>query len=204
MAGTEGDPRCSMQAAFRRSAEKFASRPAVGLPGRMQSFAQTYDRTLRLASALEMLDARSQTRVAILASNGPWYFELHFAAAEAGFVGVPVNARFTLSEQHRYLGRVNPEILLVTTEYAARGRELQTLVPSIHHLIGIGAGHGLPLDYELLLAKADPNEHPLRDVDELAMISATSGTSGRAEGRRTHSAHDSVGVRTVDRAFRGR
>lgn len=168
-----------MQAAFRRSAEKFASHPAVGLPGRMQSFAQTYDRTLRLASALEMLDARPQTRVAILASNGPWYFELHFAAAEAGFVGVPVNARFTLSEQHRYLGRVNPEILLVTTEYAARGRDLQTLVPSIHHLIGIGAGHGLPLDYELLLAKADPNEHPLRDVDELAMISATSGTSGQ-------------------------
>jgi acyl-CoA synthetase (AMP-forming)/AMP-acid ligase II len=168
-----------MQGAFRRATEKFASRPAVGLPGRMQSFAQTYDRTLRLSSALESLDARSQTRVAILASNGPWYFELHFAAAEAGFVEVPVNARFTLSEQHRYLRRVKPEILLVTNEYAARGRELQTLVPSIRHLIGIGTGHGLPLDYERMLAKADPTEHPLRDVDELAMISATSGTSGQ-------------------------
>src|SRR4029453_7250314 len=96
-------------------------------------------------------------------------------------VEVPVNGRFTLSEQRKYLTRVDPEILLVTPEYVVRAEELQTLVPSIRHVIGIGAGHGLTLDYDTLLERADPSEPPLRDVDELLVISATSGTSGQSK-----------------------
>jgi acyl-CoA synthetase (AMP-forming)/AMP-acid ligase II len=181
VAGADVDPRCSIQAAVRRSAELFGDRPAVGLPGRLQSFAQTYDRTQRLVAALEGLGAQPGSRIAILASNGPWYFELHFAAAEGGLVEVPVNGRFTLSEQRKYLTRIDPEILLVTSEYVMRAEELQTLVPSIRHVIGIGAGHGLTLDYDTLLERADPSEPPLRDVDELLVISATSGTSGQSK-----------------------
>jgi acyl-CoA synthetase (AMP-forming)/AMP-acid ligase II len=147
----------------------------------MQSFAQTYDRTLRLASALEDLGAHPGSRVAILASNGPWYFELHFAASEAGLVEVPINGRFTLAEQITYLTALAPEFLLATAENVARGKDLQLRVPSIRHVIGIGEGHGLPMDYDRLLARAQPTERSLRDVDELVLISATSGTSGEAK-----------------------
>jgi long-chain acyl-CoA synthetase len=150
----------------------------------MQSFAQTYDRTLRLAAALEELGAEPGTRVAVLASNGPWYFELHFAASEAGLVEVPVNGRFTLSEQVTYLSALAPEFLLVTAEHVVRAKELKAHVPSIRHLIGIDDGHGLAMDYERLLSRADPVERPLRDVDELVLISATSGTSGEAKAVR--------------------
>lgn len=179
----DGDWR-SIQAAVRRAADRFGSRPALGLPGRMQSFAQTYDRTLRLAAALEGLGAHPGARVAILASNGPWYFELHFAASEAGLVEVPVNGRFTLAEQIAYLSALSPELLLVTAEHAVRADELMAHVPSISHVIGIDDGHGLTLDYERLLSHADPVERPLRDVDELVLISATSGTSGEAKAVR--------------------
>jgi long-chain acyl-CoA synthetase len=147
----------------------------------MQSFAQTYDRTLRLAAALEGLGAQPGSKIAILASNGPWYFELHFAVCEAGMVEVPVNARFTLTEQIGFLARIAPEILLVTPEFVARARDLQTVVTSIQHVVGIGDGHGLTLDYERLLAGADPTERSLGDVDELALICATSGTSGKSK-----------------------
>jgi acyl-CoA synthetase (AMP-forming)/AMP-acid ligase II len=145
----------------------------------MQSFTETYERTLRLAAALQQLGAEPGTRVAILASNGPWYFELYFASCEAGLVEVPINARFTLSEQQRYLGALAPEILLATPEHAKRALELQAALPCIRHLIGVGDAHRLPLDYERLLACAEPIEHGLRDVDEPVLVSATSGTSGQ-------------------------
>lgn len=172
---------CSVQQRVRRAAEIFGDRLAVGLPGRIQSFAQTYERALRLAAALENLGAQPGTRVALLASNGPWYFELHFAACEAGMVAVPVNARFTVAEQIRYLNLIAPEILLVTAEYAAVAVQLRHSVSSLNAVVGIGEAHDLPYDYERILAAAQPSERPLRDIDELVLISATSGTSGEAK-----------------------
>jgi long-chain acyl-CoA synthetase len=171
----------SVQAAVRSAAGTFGHRPAVGLPGALQSFAQTYERVLRLASALEGVGVGPGGRVGILASNGPWYFELYFAVCEAGMVETPLNLRLTLSELTRYADRIRPEIVLVTADHVARARSLQANVPSIRHLIGIGDGHGLEFDYERLLAAAKPYERPLRATNELVLLAPTSGTSGEAK-----------------------
>lgn len=177
----EVDDSCSVQVATRCAVDRYGSRPAVGLPNQLQSFNQTYDRSLRLGAALEDLGAAPGARIALLAGNGPWYFELYFACCEFGFVEVPVNGRFTPGEQRRFLSAIGPEILLASAENAARATELQSAVPTIRQLIGIGEGHGLGLDYERLLAGARPAQPSLRDVDELVLISATSGTSGDAK-----------------------
>jgi acyl-CoA synthetase (AMP-forming)/AMP-acid ligase II len=147
----------------------------------MQSFAQTYDRAMGLASVLEDLDLAPGGRVGILATNGPWFAELYFAACETGIVEVPINLRFTLSELHEYLGRVAPEVILVTAEQASMARDIQSLVPTVRHLVGVGEGHGLALDYDTLLSRAKAYERPLRDPSELVLISPTSGTSGIAK-----------------------
>ena len=177
----EVDDSCSVQVATRRAVDRYGSRPAVGLPNQLQSFNQTYDRSLRLGAALGDLGAAPGTRIALLAGNGPWYFELYFACCEFGFVEVPINGRFTPGEQRRHLAAIGPEILLVSAENATRASELQKAVPTIRHVIGIDEGHGLGLDYERLLAGARPSQPSLRDVDELVLISATSGTSGDAK-----------------------
>ena len=168
----------SVQVAVRQAAAAFGDRPAVGFPGRLQSFAETHERSLRLAGGLEGLGFGPGSRIGILAGNGPWFFELYFAVCEAGMVELPLNLRFTPDELAAYLDHVRPEALLVTAEQAGLARDLQGRVPGIRHLIGIGEGHGLEHDYERLLASAAPFERALRDPDELALVCATSGTSG--------------------------
>ena len=115
----------SVQLAVRQAVGCFADRPAVGLPGEMQSFDQTYDRALRLVAGMNSLGLGPSSRVAILASNGPWYFELYFAACEGGFVECPLNVRFTRDEQVRYLQRIQPEAVLTSSEYVPAARELR-------------------------------------------------------------------------------
>ncbi|HEV3352059.1 MAG TPA: AMP-binding protein [Acidimicrobiales bacterium] len=173
-----GQPAPSVQAAVREAAATFGSRPAVGFAGSLQSFAETYERSLRLAGGLEALGYGPGSRIGILATNGPWFFELYFAVCETGMVELPLNLRFTPDELVAYLGHVRPEVLVVTAAQAGLARELQARVPGIRHLIGIGDGHGLEHDYERLLASVSPYERALRDPHELALVCATSGTSG--------------------------
>jgi long-chain acyl-CoA synthetase len=172
----------SLQIAVRRAAAEFGARPAFLLGSRSQSFTETLDRTLRLADALERLGCGVGTRVAIMASNGPWFPELHFACAEAGMVEVPVNLRFTIDELSTYLGFVKPEVLIATSDHMARARELQTWMPSLRTVIGLGDAAGAAdHDYDALLARASAYERPLRDVSETVLVCSTSGTSGVAK-----------------------
>ena len=172
----------SMQVATRRAAAEFGARPAFRLGDRTQSFTETLDRSLRLADALEHLGCDVASRVAIMASNGPWFPELHFACAEAGMVEVPVNLRFTADELTAYLGHVRPEVVIAGADHVARARELQSSVPSVHTVIGLGDAAGAAdHDYDALLARASAHERPIRDTSEPVLVCSTSGTSGAAK-----------------------
>jgi long-chain acyl-CoA synthetase len=172
----------SMQVTIRRAATEFGARPAFRLGDRVQSFTETLDRSLRLADALERLGCEVGSRVAIMASNGPWFPELHFACAEAGMVEVPVNLRFTPNELGTYLGRVRPEVVIASSDQVARARDSQAAVPSVRAVIGLGDAAGVAdHDYDTLLANASAHERPLRDVSEPVLVCSTSGTSGAAK-----------------------
>jgi long-chain acyl-CoA synthetase len=172
----------SMQVAVRRAAAEFGARPAFRLGDRTKTFTETLDRTLRLADALEHLGCHVGARVAIMASNGPWFAEVHFACAEAGMVEVPVNLRFTADELVAYLGRVQPEVVIASAEHVGRARELQAAVPSLRAVIGLGDAAGAAdHDYNTLLAHASAHERPIRDVSETVLVCSTSGTSGAAK-----------------------
>ena len=171
----------SVQLAFRNAAARYGSRPAIGLAGNLQSFGETYERALRLASALETLGVAPGERVGIMASNGPWFLELYVAASELGVVELPINLRFTFDELVRFLAPRPPAVVLVTSDHAPLARDLQDRLPTIRRLVGIGDGHGLDADYDRLLRQANPTERPIRPAGELLLVSATSGTSGYAK-----------------------
>ena len=178
----------SMQVAVRRAAAEFGARTAFALGDRSQSFTETLDRSLRLADALEQLGCRVGARVAIMASNGPWFPEVQFACCEAGLVEVPINLRFTLDELTTYLRLIGPEVVIATADHVDRAREMQTLIPSLRTVIGIGdAAAAADHDYDALLARASAHERPLRDVTETVLVCSTSGTSGVAKAV-THTA----------------
>ena len=94
----EASATTSVQLAVREAAEIHGARPALTLGDRVQSFAQTHERALRLAGALESLGCEPGSRVGIMATNGPWFVELYFAVCEAGMIEVPINLRFTTAE----------------------------------------------------------------------------------------------------------
>ena len=174
----------SVQLAVRKAAEIHGARPALALGDRVQSFAETHERSLRLAGALESLGLEPGSRVAIMATNGPWFVELYFAVCDAGMIEVPVNLRFTTHELASYLNHVQPDAVIATADLAPRVGEIGALVPSLRITIGIGAGHELQYDYEDLLAAANPVERELRDPDETVLVCSTSGTSGNAKAVR--------------------
>lgn len=174
----------SVQLAVRGAAEIHGARPALALGERVQSFAQTHERALRLAGALESLGCGPGSRVGIMATNGPWFVELYFAVCEAGMIEVPINLRFTTAELAVYLNHVKPEVIIATPDLAPAVREIQTFVPSLRTTIGVGEGHGLEHDYEGVLARATPSERALRDPDETVLVCSTSGTSGTAKAVR--------------------
>ena len=187
----------SVQLAVREAAEAFGSRPAIGFPGRMQSFSQTYDRSLRLAGGLESMGFGPGSRIGILATNGPWFLELYFGACEAGMVEVPLNLRFTPDELASWLDLAQPEALIVSADQAKVARALQQRLSGIGHLIGVGDGHGLADDYERLLASVTPFERDVRDPGERALICSTSGTSGRAKAVMHTQATTATGYRPL-------
>src|SRR5262245_9847625 len=121
----------SVQRAVRAAAQIHNTRRALALGDRIQSFAETHERSLRLAGALEALGCGPGSRVAIMATNGPWFFELYFAVCDAGMIEVPINLRFTGPELTAYLNRVQPDLIIATPDLAARLREIQTVVPSV-------------------------------------------------------------------------
>ena len=171
----------SVQLAVRTAAEIHGARPALRLGEHVQSFAETHERALRLAGALESIGCGPGSRVGIMATNGPWFVELYIAVCEAGMIEVPVNLRFTTAELSSYLNHVNPDVIIATPDLAASAREIQTNVSSVRTTIGVGDGHGLEHDYEEALALATPSERPLRDPDETVLVCSTSGTSGNAK-----------------------
>src|ERR1700693_5290000 len=96
----------SVQRAVRKAAETHGARPALALGEHVQSFAQTHERSLRLAGGLESLGYGPGSRVGIMATNGPCFVELYFAVCDAGMIEVPINLRFTTAELSSYLNDV--------------------------------------------------------------------------------------------------
>ena len=150
------------------------------------TYAQTYERALRLANGLRGLGVAKGDRVAVLMLNCHRYLELYFAAALSGVVVVPLNVRWGAKEFSHALMDSAPKV------FAIDGVILQHLQPYLEALRMLGIQHLLYADhtapqgmvcYEDLLkdAPADPIEADLRE-DDLFGLFYTSGTTGNPKG----------------------
>src|SRR5205823_1572164 len=76
-----------------RTAYVYSDLPAVVHGKRCYTWAQTYERSRCLASALSKAGVRSGDTVALMASNTPEMFEAHFGVPMAGGVLNTLNTR---------------------------------------------------------------------------------------------------------------
>jgi len=168
----------------RRSAQTTPNHIATISGNRQQTFAQLEQRIARLASALQQLNVQTGDRVAILALNSDRYFEYQFAVPWAGAVMVPLNIRWSVSENLYSLEDSGSTVLLVDDHFSETGQQIMAQSNSLRHCIYMGEGdapEGMS-HYEEILAAAEPVEDARRGYDDLLGIFYTGGTTGFPKG----------------------
>lgn len=167
-----------------RCARNFPDKLAYACGETTRTWREMDERSARLAGALESLGVRHGATVAILGQESLVIYEHFFACMKLGLLRVGFNWRYSADELGYLIDDSGAQVLLVDAACAAqiephRARLEQARVV----LIGYGAGHGLALDYEQLLAKARaPETLPALSPDDALMLTYTSGTTGRPKG----------------------
>jgi fatty-acyl-CoA synthase len=176
------------------SARVCPNRIAVIHGERRFTWAETYARARRLASALAGMGIAAGDTVAALLSNTPEHYEAHFGVPMTGAVLNALNTRLDARAIAFMLEHGEAKVLLVDREFsgvaaAALGMiERRPIVIGVDDPVYDGDGELLGLEYETFLSRGDPEYWWLPPSDEWDAIalSYTSGTTGDPKGVVTH------------------
>ncbi len=173
-----------------RTAAVYPDYPAVVYGDRRHSWAQTYARCRRLASALAARGVGAGDTVSIIAANIPEMYEAHFGVPMAGAVLNTINTRLDAPIIAFILNHAESKLLLVDPEFS--GVVKQALEQVDHDILVIDiedpsfdGGEKLgALTYDDLLAEGDPEFDWSLPADEWDAITLnyTSGTTGNPKG----------------------
>jgi len=175
---------------LRRTAAVHPERLAVVHGEHRATWAETYRRCRRLASALSRHGVGRHDTVAVMAPNIPAMFEAHFAVPMLGAVLNALNTRLDAAAIAFMLEHGEAKVLIADRELSeVVGRALQMigkrpLVIDIDDPLGNGGELLGDASYEDFLASGDPNFEwslPPDEWDAIA-LNYTSGTTGNPKG----------------------
>ena len=171
----------NIAASLERMARRAPSTPALAVRGgRHLTYAELEERTNRLVAALAESGLGPGDAIGAWMEDGHEYVELYLAAAKAGLVIVPVNARFKAEEARYALERARVRSVFFTdgvapfVEEALSGHDLSLLATTGAERVA-GA-----TTYEALLdsgSSAQVAKPPLTE-DSPYILAFTSGTTG--------------------------
>ena len=173
-----------------RTAAVYPDYPSVVYGDRRYSWARTYARCRRLASALTARGIGQGDTVSIIAANIPEHYESHFGVPMAGAVLNAINTRLDAPIIAFILNHAEAKVLLVDPGFS--GVVSQALAQVDHDVLLVDiedpsydGGERLgDLTYEALLAEGDPEFDWSLPADEWDAITLnyTSGTTGNPKG----------------------
>jgi fatty-acyl-CoA synthase len=182
-----------------RSAEVFADLPAVVHGARRYTWAQTRDRSARLAAALQAAGVARGHTVSVMLPNTPEMVEAHYAVPALGAVLNTLNTRLDAQLLAWQMNHCEARVLITDREFSPvvvralellrteHGRELLVIDVLDSEYSGPGDAVGAH-EYERWISAHAPLLHlqgPADEWDAIA-ISYTSGTTGDPKGVVTH------------------
>lgn len=168
----------TVRCAMRRAATMNADRLAVVCGDRQLTFAEAWDRGLRMANALLDLGLEPQDRVAVLEDNSIEAADFFLGTAAANLVRVPLYKRNS-PESHAHMVRhTGCRALVVSESLLPEIADIKAAVPELEHVIVRSER-----DYESWLA-GQKNTDPDPDIsfDDYYIIRHSGGTTGRPKG----------------------
>ena len=175
---------------LRRAAQIAPAHTAVIHGDRRYTYAQFYERSCRLASALSQRGVEQGDCVAIMGANTPEMLEAHNGVPMLGAVLNSLNIRLDPRTIAFILEHGEAQVLLTDCGFSDTVREAlalidrELLVVDIDDPMATGGECLGAVDYEDFLAEGDPNFAPEPLLDEWQALSLlyTSGTTGDPKG----------------------
>jgi fatty-acyl-CoA synthase len=176
---------------FHRAERLFGEKTMTTLTatGREQvTYAEWARRTRALAGALDSLGISGDARVATFAWNSWRHLELYFAAPCGGRVLHTLNIRLFPDQLSYIVDHAEDEIVFVDRSLVQVLWPLVEGFTTVRHIVVMDDGAGdVPeddriLDYEELIAGAEPAEFRIDDENRAAAMCYTSGTTGHPKG----------------------
>ncbi|MBE2243225.1 MAG: acyl-CoA synthetase [Burkholderiaceae bacterium] len=182
-----------------RSGEVFADLPSVIHGARRYTWAQTRERSARLAAALRALGVGGNATVSVMLHNTPEMVEAHYAVPALNAVLNTLNTRLDAALLAWQMNHCEAAVVITDREFAPVMAEALRILKSEHGRTPVvidvcdseytGAGDKLGThEYEALLAAHVPLpklDGPQDEWDAIA-VSYTSGTTGDPKGVVTH------------------
>jgi fatty-acyl-CoA synthase len=213
MKGLMQDTPLAIPHLFDRAEKYFGHKEIVTATGsglERTTYADWADRTRRLGGVLDRLGISAEGRVATFAWNTARHLELYFAAPCTGRVLHTLNIRLFPEQLTYIVNHADDEVIFVDRSLLALLAPLLPTFERLRHLVMMDDGAGeIPddldghtlLDYEELLAEAEPVEFDINDEHRAASMCYTSGTTGNPKGvvysHRSTFLH-TMGAMTVD------
>ncbi|MGI9412193.1 MAG: long-chain-fatty-acid--CoA ligase [Hyphomicrobiales bacterium] len=175
---------------IQRAARVYPDHDAVIQGSRSFTWAETFARCRRLASALEARGIGKGDTVALMLPNVTAFYEAFFGVIATGAVLNPLNYRLEAESLAFILNHGEAKVLLTDTEFAAVMRDALArcdappLVIDVEDPDGPGGERIGEIEYEAFLDSGSP-DHPWRLPDDewdAATLSYTSGTTDNPKG----------------------
>ncbi len=178
-----------------RAAYVFPDRLAVVHGEHRKTWAETYARCRRLASALARRGIGKNDTVAVMAPNIPALYEAHFGVPMCGAVLNALNTRLDAATLAFMLGHGGARALITDREYSATIEAALALLPNLSTMeklivldiddpLYTGGKRVGEMSYEDFLLEGDPDyawQNPADEWDAIA-LNYTSGTTGDPKG----------------------